>query len=87
MSTSDEVYLDSSEPEHDKTGMQHIGFAYDISKYDAADPDSPIIRRVCAFYGDLAKLTPIHQQRWKTYQVPEEGLQPHPAWWRQQMGG
>ncbi len=87
VSTSDEVYLDKSEPEHDKTGMQHIGFAYDISKYDADDPDSPIIRRVCAFYGDLAKLTPIHQQRWKTYQVPEEGLQPHPAWWRQQMGG
>lgn len=86
VSISDEAYLDQHEPEHDKTSMRHIGFAYDISHYRPDDPESPVIRRVCAFYGDLADLTPIHQQRWKTFQVSENGLRPHPVWWTQQMG-
>ena len=46
---SDEVYLDEAEPEGDKVLMNHIGFAYDLSSYDRDDPNSPIIRRVCAF--------------------------------------
>lgn len=84
---SDEVYLDETEPESDKILMDHVGFAYDLSGYDRADPDSPIIRRVCAFYGDLAKLSPTHQARWKTYQVADDdNLHPHPVWWAQQMG-
>ena len=87
VSIGDDAYLDADEPEHDKTGMGHIGFAYDLSQYDPYDPSSPIIRRVCAFYGDLAKLTSTHQQRWRTYQIEDEGsLSPHPVWWQQQMG-
>lgn len=83
--TSDQTFLDAGEPEHDKVAMAHIGFAYDLSGYDANDVESPIVRRVCAFYGDLAKLSPTHQQRWKTYEVAPT-LQPHPVWWAQQMG-
>ncbi|WP_433194347.1 hypothetical protein ACQP1G_37160 [Nocardia sp. CA-107356] len=84
---SDPVYLDESESEDDKTSISHIGFAYDLSEYDRGNPDSKIVRRVCAFLGDLAKLTPVHQQRWRTYEVPEQGkLKPHPIWWGQQMG-
>ena len=83
----DDAYLDDAEPEHDKTGMGHIGFAYDLSEFKADDPSSPIMRRVCAFYCDLAKLTPTHQQRWRTYQLENEAsLEPHPVWWGQQMG-
>jgi len=84
---SSEVYLDADEPESDKIVMDHVGFAYDLSEYNRDDPNSPIIRRVCAFYGDLAKLSATHQVRWKTYQVEEdEDLRPHPVWWAQQMG-
>jgi hypothetical protein len=83
---SDAAYEDEEEEEHDKIIMGHIGFAYDLSGYDRNDPASPIVRRVCAFYGDLAKLTAIHQQRWKTYQVDDSHLHPHPVWWMQQMG-
>lgn len=83
---SDDAYRDDTEPEHDKIIMGHIGFAYDLSQYDHEDSSSPIIRRVCAFYGDLARLSSTHQQRWKTYEVEPEGLHPHPAWWDQQMG-
>jgi hypothetical protein len=87
VSIGDDAYLDNDEPAHDKTGMEHIGFAYDLSRYDPSDLSSPIIRRVCAFYGDLARLTPTHQQRWRTYQVEdEESLSPHPVWWGSQMG-
>lgn len=86
MSISDEAYLDENELERDKVSLSHIGFAYDLGKYDANDPNSPIIRRVAAFYGDLRELTPEHQQRWKTYQVDDDGLRPHPAWWISQMG-
>jgi hypothetical protein len=86
-SVSDEVYLDENEPDSDKILMEHVGFAYDLSQYEPSDPDSPILRRVCAFYGDLAKLSQIHQARWKTYQVEDDArLRPHPVWWGQQMG-
>lgn len=83
---SDDAYLDDAEPEHDKIIMDHIGFAYDLSQYNRDDPSSPLIRRVCAFYGDLAKLSAVHQQRWKTYQVEDADLKPHHVWWMQQMG-
>jgi hypothetical protein len=84
---SDEAYRDDEKLDKDKIIMSHIGFAYDLSGYDAEEGDSPIIRRVCAFYGDLAKLSAEHQQRWKTYDVvPQEGLWPQPAWMDTQMG-
>jgi len=83
----DDAYRDDAEPEHDKIIMDHIGFAYDLSQYDRYNPSSPLTRRVCAFYRGLANLSPIHQQRWKTYQVDEqEALKPHPVWWGQLMG-
>jgi hypothetical protein len=82
----DDAFQDETEPEHDKIVMSHMGFAYDLSQYEAVDPNSPIVRRVCAFYGDLAKLSPTHQQRWKTYEVDANGLYPHPGWWEPQMG-
>ena len=84
---SDEAYIDNEELDKDKIIMSHIGFAYDLSGYDAKDVNSLVVRRVCAFYGDLAKLSPEHQQRWKTYEsVPQDGLRPHPAWMDTQMG-
>lgn len=86
MGIGDEAYLDENELERDKVSLSHIGFAYDLSGYDRADVKTPIVRRVAAFYGDLAKLTPEHQQRWASYQVNESGLDPHPAWWMTQMG-
>ena len=55
----------------DKIIMDHIGFAYDLSGYDRDDPESPIVRRACAFYANLAKLSPIHQQRLKVYEVAQ----------------
>jgi hypothetical protein len=86
MSIGDDAYLDDEEPDRDKVSLSHVGFAYDLSKYDAADPNSPITRRVAVFYGDLASLTPEHQQRWNSYQIPADGLHPHPVWWSAQMG-
>ena len=86
MAIGNEAYLDEAEPERDKISLSHLGFAYDLSGYDKADPDSPIIRRVCAFYCDLITLSPEHQQRWRSYQVADDGLDPHPVWWGMQMG-
>ncbi len=86
MHVSDEAYLDTDEPSHDKVSLSHIGFAYDFETLDFEDSDSPIIRRVAVFLGDLAKLSPQHQQRWNTYRVNEPNLHPHPLWWGQQMG-
>jgi hypothetical protein len=85
---SDATYLDENEPASDRIIMKHIGFAYDLTSYDPDDDDdSLLIRRVCAFFGDLAKLTGAHQLRWKSYQVHDNpALKPHVRWWRQQMG-
>ncbi|MDP2288192.1 MAG: hypothetical protein Q8M73_06455, partial [Actinomycetota bacterium] len=83
---SDEAYMDDDESNKDHISLAHVGFAYDLSEYDINDLDSIIVRRVAAFYGDLAKLTPEHQQRWKSYQVADDNLEPHPVWWGSQMG-
>jgi len=84
---SDAAYEDATEPEHDKVLMDHIGFGYDLTNYAHDDPNSRLIRYVCAFYGDLADLSPRHQQRWRTYEVPDATeLRPHPVWWAQQGG-
>lgn len=86
MGISDEAYLDETELDRDKVSLSHLGFAYDLSNYDSSNVTSQIVRRVAAFYGDLEKLTPEHQQRWRSYQVPDAGLEPHPAWWAAKMG-
>lgn len=86
MSVSDDVYGDAGEPEKDKVALEHAGFAYDLSKFDKNDPESPIVRRLAVFVGDLAKLSPEHQQRWKTFQVDEPDVKPHPTWIANQMG-
>jgi len=82
---SDEAY-DDNQPGKDHVGMIHLGFAYDMSQYDPKDPESPIVRRVAAFYGDLTDLTPEHQQRWASFQVDAAGIDPHPVWYGSQMG-
>lgn len=86
MGIGDDAYLDETELERDKVSLSHLGFAYDLSGYDREDVNTPIVRRVAAFYGDLSKLTPEHQHRWKSYQVADDGLKPHPMWWKSQMG-
>lgn len=86
MSVTDDVYGDEGEPEKDKVSLRHMGFAYDLSGYVKGDELSPILRRITASLGDLAKLSPEHQQRWKSYQVDDDGLTPHPEWWANQMG-
>ncbi|MFD5225719.1 hypothetical protein ACFWHT_08880 [Microbacterium sp. NPDC058342] len=82
---SDEAY-DDNQPDKDHVGMMHLGFAYDMSQYDPEEPDSPIVRRVAAFYGDLKDLTPEHQQRWASFQVEADDVDPHPVWYGTQMG-
>lgn len=86
MGLTDEAFDGDDVFERDHVGLSHIGFAYDLSGYDSKNPNSPIERRVAAFYCDLITLTPEHQRRWETYQVPDDGLQPHPIWWGSQMG-
>lgn len=86
MSISDAAFGDDHIFERDHVSMSHIGFAYDLSGYDPEDAESPIVRRVTAFYCDLTKLTAEHQRRWETYQVDGANLQPHPLWWNAQMG-
>lgn len=86
MSISDDAYDDPDEPKGDKTHHLHMGFAYDLTGFEPDNPDSPIKRLVASYYGDLADLSDIHQQRWKTYQVDSAGIEPHPAWWMSQMG-
>jgi hypothetical protein len=87
LSAGEAAYMDEEEYEDDKTSISHLGFAYDMSKFDRDDESTPIARRVCAFLYDLGNLTPTHQQRWRTYQVPPEGLEPHPVWWGAQIRG
>ena len=86
MSVNDDVYGDKGEPKKDKVSLEHAGFAYDLSKFDKKNIGSPIVRRLAVFVGDLSRLSPEHQQRWKTYQVHDEQLKPHPTWFANQMG-
>lgn len=86
MGLSDEAFEDKDVFERDHVGLSHIGFAYDLSGYNPAEPASPIVRRVAVFYCDLITLTPEHQRRWETYQVDGANLKPHPLWWNAQMG-
>lgn len=83
---SDEAYDDRDQPKKDRVGLMHLGFAYDMRQYNPKVPNSPIVRRVAAFYGDLDDLTPEHQQRWASFQVHEDGITPHPVWFASQMG-
>ncbi|MFB9164852.1 hypothetical protein [Arthrobacter psychrochitiniphilus] len=83
---SDEAYEDDEEPEKDKVSLLHLGFAYDFRQAGQQDPKGPIVRRVVAFYGDLDDLTPEHQLRWASYQVSDDGVEPHPVWYGSQMG-
>jgi hypothetical protein len=86
MSLSDDAFDDEEVFERDHVGLNHIGFAYDLTAYDPKDAESPIQRRVAVFFCDLVTLTPEHQRRWETYQVAETNLEPHPLWWKSQMG-
>lgn len=86
MGLSDDAFEDDDVFERDHVGLSHIGFAYDLSKYDPDDSQSPIVRRVAVFYCDLVTLTPEHQTRWQTYEVAATNLEPHPLWWGSQMG-
>ena len=86
MSVSDDAYGDEGEPDKDKVSLEHAGFAYDLSDFDKNDINSQIVRRLAVFVGDLARLSPEHQQRWKTYRVDEGAIRPHPTWFANQMG-
>lgn len=85
--TSTATYEDASEPGDDKTSISEVGYAYDTSTIDPSS-EAPITRSVCAFLHDLHELTPLHQQRWKTYEImePSANMRPHPMWWGRQMG-
>ncbi|MDN3309353.1 hypothetical protein QWJ90_00225 [Microbacterium oryzae] len=83
---TDEASDDEDHSDKDSVSLVHLGFAYDMRKYSPEDPESPIVRRVAAFYGDLKNLTPEHQQRWSSYQVDTDGIDPHPVWFASQMG-
>lgn len=83
---SDAAHDDADQADKDKVGLIHLGFAYDMRQYDPSVDDSVIMRRVAAFYGDLKELTPEHQQRWVSFQVEEDGVDPHPVWYGTQMG-
>lgn len=83
---TDESHDDEDHLDKDSVFLSHLGFAYDMRKYDPEDPNSPIVRRVAAFYGDLKELTPEHQQRWASYLVDDDGADPHPVWFGSQMG-
>lgn len=88
--TGASIYVNAEEEHHgleDHTVyLEHIGYGYDLSEYDSEDPNSPIIRRVAVFYGDLINLDPIYQRRWESYQVDPKGVKAHPSWWGSQMG-
>jgi len=86
MSVSDDVYGDSGEPDKDKVSLAHAGFAYDFSNFDKKDPESQLVRRLAVFVGDLSRLSPEHQQRWRTFQADDASLKPHPTWFANQMG-
>jgi hypothetical protein len=83
---TDEAHDDEDHSAKDSISLVHLGFAYDMRSHAPEDPESPIVRRVAAFYGDLKDLTPEHQQRWASYQVDADGIDPHPVWFASQMG-
>lgn len=83
---TDEALDDEGHSDKDSVSLVHLGFAYDMRNCAPEDPESPIVRRVAAFYGDLKGLTPEHQQRWASYQVDADGVDPHPVWFASQMG-
>lgn len=79
----DDAYLDEDEPDRDKVASLRVGFAYD----ETTIRSDKVKRYACAFVGDLAKFTPEHQQRWRTYEVePNESTHAHPVWWAMQGG-
>lgn len=79
---SDDAYLAPGTPEHEKVLLHYLGFAY----AGFTGPGGPIKRCICGFLGDLSKLSSIHQQRWKTYELSDGDFQPHPLWWSAMMG-
>jgi hypothetical protein len=80
---NDDAYADENEREADKIPSTRIGFAYDSTTLRS----DAVTRYACTFVGDLAELTPEHQQRWRTYEVdPNDSTGPHPMWWQMQMG-
>lgn len=79
---SDDAYLKKETPEHEKVLLHHLGFAYK----QPVCREGPIYRGVAGFVRDLANLSPVHQQRWATYEITDGDWQPHPMWWRQMMG-
>lgn len=83
---TDEAHDRADHSGKDDVSLIHLGFAYDMSRYVPKAPESLILRRVAAFYGDLDDLTPEHQQRWSSYQVDAAGVRPHPVWFSSQMG-
>lgn len=83
---TDEAFDDEDNQGRDSVSLLHLGFAYDIRDPAPGDPEPTIVRRVAAFYGDLKDLSPEHQQRWASYQVDDEGVEPHPVWFASQMG-
>lgn len=79
----DDAYQDDDELDRDKIGSVRVGFAYDTTTVKS----SRVRRYACSFVGDLAKLTPAHQQRWRTYEVEATPTtKPHPVWFGMQMG-
>lgn len=83
---TDEAHDQDDHLGKDEVSLIHLGFAYDMSRSSPNDPEPVLLRRVAAFYGDLDDLTPEHQQRWSSYQVEANGVDPHPVWFSAQMG-
>jgi hypothetical protein len=77
---TDAVYDDAAEPEADKVSVS-LGFAYKQPL-----DEGPIVRYVCAFLRDLARLSPEHQRRWETWEVHDAEAKPHPIWLAEAMG-
>lgn len=80
----DEAYMDEDESDDDKISTVRAGFGYN------AEADSkgagPVRRYLVVLLCDLGDLTPGHQTRLSTWEVPAEGLSPHPLWWDNVMG-
>lgn len=81
-SLTDDAYLDESTPEHERVLLHYLGFAY----LQPVLREGPIRRSICGFVRDLSRLTAVHQQRWRTYELPASSWEPHPVWWQMMMG-